>query len=75
VLALAALLRHFHYPEFGLPGLDADLCGQYPARDFVVSVQQLGIFENRSGKDWLKEGCNGAKTTTRLAKEGKPRSG
>jgi len=36
--------------------LDADLYGQYPARDFVVSVQQqVGIFENLSTKDWPKE--------------------
>jgi len=31
--------------NFHLVGLDADLYGQYPARDFVVSVQQVGIFE------------------------------
>src|SRR2546430_10322629 len=29
--------------------------GQYPARDFVVSVQQVGIFENLSTKDGPKE--------------------
>jgi hypothetical protein len=35
--------------------LDADLYGQYPARDFVVSVQQVGIFENLSTNDGPKE--------------------
>jgi len=39
-----------------LVALDADFCRQYPARDFVVLVQQLGIFENLTGKDWVKEG-------------------
>ena len=41
--------------NFHLVGLDADLYGQYPARDFVVSVQQVGIFENLSTKDGPKE--------------------